>query len=118
MLLAKLAQYTLVPQQPYAVWGGRRRRMDKPTFKDGAGRDLHYPERDEGLLLSATRLATGANIHDVNEAKSYYINALQYAQGKPSALNYSRANEYKRLLQILLIKIERENVGRGRKGKQ
>lgn len=79
-----------------------------PVFKDGSGRDVYYPERNEGLLLAATRLSTGANIHDVNEAKSYYINAQRFAELKPSALSYCRAKEYERSLQNLLIKIERE----------
>lgn len=83
----------------------------KPIFKDGSGRDVHCLERDEGLLLAASRLATGANIHDVNQAKSYYINTLQHAQARPSALNYSRAIEYKRSLQLLLIRIEKEAAG-------
>lgn len=84
--------------------------IDKPIFKDGSGRDVHFPERDEGLLLAAARAATGANIHDVNQAKSYYINTLAYAQARPSALNYLRANEYRISLQLLLIKIEKEKA--------
>lgn len=86
---------------------------DKPIFKDGSGRDMYFPERDEGLLLAATRAATGDNIHDVNATKSRYISALQYAQARPSALNYSRAIEYKRSLQELLIKIERQAAHEG-----
>ena len=83
---------------------------EMPVFKNGRGEDVFCPVLDDGLLLAASRAATGSNIHDVNEAKSYYINTVQYAQGKPSALNYIRANEYKRSLQLLLIKIEKEKA--------
>jgi len=85
---------------------------ERPVFKNGRGEDVFCPELDEGLLLAANRLATGANVHDVNEAKSYYINTTQYAQARPSAYNYIRAHEYRRSLQSLLIKIERMATGK------